>query len=219
MMIVIIEDDGLMNQALEIFLQKEGFETLCLRTRKEAISRFTGKEDLLLIDIGLPDGDGIRLYRELREMGKVPAIFLTARDEEADMLAAFEGGAEDYVVKPFSMKVLMKRIQVVLKRKEGRRLLTCGALVLDLDRKQASCGARKISLTAKEYQLLEYFMRNQGQVLSKEKILDQVWGLDGEFVVDNTVSVTVGRLRKKIGTEKGTAYIKNVFGLGYRMGE
>ena len=219
MMIGIIEDDKLMNEALEIFLQKEGFETLCLHSRKEALLQVTGKEDLLLIDIGLPDGDGIRLYQELKEKAEVPAIFLTARDEEEDMLAAFEGGAEDYVVKPFSMKVLLKRIQVVLNRKEGRKLLSCGDLVLDLERKEASRGGQEIVLTAREYQLLEYLMSNQGQVLSKEKILDQVWGLDGEFVVDNTVSVTVSRLRRKIDPEGKMGYIKNVFGLGYRMGE
>lgn len=219
MIIGIIEDDKFMNQALESFLQKEGFETLCLHTRKEALLRLTGKEDLLLIDIGLPDGDGLSLYQEVRKKAAVPAIFLTARDEEADMLAAFEGGAEDYVVKPFSMKVLLKRIQVVRNRKEGRKLLSCGELVLDLDRKEASCKGRKIPLTAKEYQLLAYFMSNQGQVLSKEKILDRIWGLDGEFVVDNTVSVTVNRLRKKIEPEGKPQYIKNVFGLGYRMGE
>lgn len=220
MMIGIIEDDKLLNQALEIFLRKEGYDTICLHTRKEALARLTGKEDLFLIDIGLPDGDGILLYQELRKKGEVPAVFLTARDEETDMLKAFEGGAEDYVVKPFSMKVLLKRIQVALRRKEGRRLLTCRDLTLDLDRKQALINGQEISLTAREYQLLEYFMRNQGQVLTKENILDQVWGLDGAFVVDNTVSVTVNRLRKKIELDgEGPVYLKNVFGLGYRMGE
>ena len=120
MRIGIIEDDRLLYQALEIALREAGYETVSAHTKKEALTRFNGKEDLLLIDIGLPDGDGIRLYQQICREGKalhgnsqkstIPAIFLTARDEERDMLAAFDVGAEDYVVKPFSMRVLLKRI-------------------------------------------------------------------------------------------------------------
>lgn len=152
---------------------------------------------------------------------KIPAIFLTARDEERDMLAAFDIGADDYVVKPFSMKVLLKRIEAVLRRKSGEneeRTVCAGELVLYPDRKRAFAKGEEISLTGKEYRLLEYLMENQGQVLTKENILEHVWGLDGQFVVDNTVSVTINRLRRKIspGGEEACC-IKNVFGLGYRI--
>ena len=136
------------------------------------------------------------------------------------MLAAFDTGADDYVVKPFSMKVLLKRIEVVLKRNGGTERLSCRELILYPARKQVFMAGQEIRLTAKEYQLLEYLMKNQGQVLTKENILEQVWGLDGQFVVDNTVSVTINRLRKKIEPDAGQpAYIKNVFGLGYRIGD
>lgn len=177
-----------------------------------------------LIDISLPDGDGFELYQELQERGrKIPAIFLTARDEERDMLAAFDMGADDYVVKPFSMKVLLKRIEAVLNRNggEGReRRIAVGDLLLYPDRKRVYTNGWEISLTAKEYRLLEYLMANQGQVLTKENILEHVWGLDGQFVVDNTVSVTVNRLRKKLAPGgENSGYIKNVFGIGYRMDE
>ena len=226
MRIGIIEDDRLLNQALEIALRNAGYDTVCVRTKKEALSKLDGKEDLLLIDIGLPDGDGVRLYQQLRrESGELqkkstPAVFLTARDEERDMLAAFDLGAEDYVVKPFSMKVLLKRIEVVLRRNSEGSILVCRDLELYPGRKQVLLGGNEVSLTAKEYQLLEYFMRNQGQVLTMDNLLQAVWGLDGEFVSENTVSVTIRRLRKKIEPDMSRpVYIRNVFGLGYRMGE
>lgn len=226
MRIGIIEDDRLLNQALEIALRDAGYDTVCACTKQEALSKLDGKEDLLLIDIGLPDGDGIRLYQRLRrESGELqkkstPAVFLTARDEERDMLAAFDLGAEDYVVKPFSMKVLLKRIEVVLRRNSEGSILVCRDLELYPGRKQVLLGGNEVSLTAKEYQLLEYFMRNQGQVLTMDNLLQAVWGLDGEFVSENTVSVTIRRLRKKIEPDmRRPVYIRNVFGLGYRMGE
>lgn len=209
----------LLNQALEIALQNAGYYTISAHTRKEALDLLREKVDVFLIDIGLPDGNGIELYQELQMEKRIPAIFLTARDEEKEMLLAFDAGAQDYVVKPFSMKVLMKRLEVVLKRNPEERYMV-GELTLYPDRKQVFTGKTEISLTAKEYQLLEYLMRNQGQVLTKENILETIWGVDGQFVVDNTVSVTINRLRRKIepdGERQG--YIQNVFGLGYRIGE
>ena len=116
MKIGIIEDDQLLGQALEIFLEKEGFEAVRARSCREALQTVDPGVSLLLVDITLPDGDGISLYREMQKRGHTPAIFLTARDEEDDMLVAFDAGADDYVVKPFLMKVLLKRIRAVLRR-------------------------------------------------------------------------------------------------------
>lgn len=224
MWIGIIEDDRLLNQALEIALREAGYDTVSIHSKKEAFTLVDGREDLLLIDIGLPDGDGVRLYQELQKKWKqkqmVPAVFLTARDEERDMLAAFDVGAEDYVVKPFSMRVLLKRIEVVLRRNREESVLACRDLTLYPERKQVFLFGEEVCLTAKEYQLLECFMSNQGQVLTIDNLLEKIWGLDGEFVSENTVSVTIGRLRKKIEPDPGRpVYIRNVFGLGYRMGE
>lgn len=224
MWIGIIEDDRLLNQALEIALREAGYDTVSIHSKKEAFTLLDGREDLLLIDIGLPDGDGVQLYQELQKKWKqkqmVPAVFLTARDEERDMLAAFDVGAEDYVVKPFSMRVLLKRIEVVLRRNREESVLTCRDLTLYPERKQVFLFGEEVCLTAKEYQLLECFMSNQGQVLTIDNLLEKIWGLDGEFVSENTVSVTIGRLRKKIEPDPGRpVYIRNVFGLGYRMGE
>ncbi len=217
MTIGIIEDDRLLNQALHKFLTDNGYDTVGAYSGEEAFSAAADHPDLWLIDIGLPDGNGLDLYRELTAVRKVSAVFLTARDEERDMLQAFDMGAEDYVVKPFSMKVLLKRIERILKTNREGRMLTCGDITLYPEKKQVLSGDEEIVLTAKEYQLLELFMENQDQVLTKENILDRVWGIDGAFIEENTVSVTISRLKKKLGERQ--SYIKNVFGLGYRMGE
>lgn len=193
MTIGIIEDDTLLHQALKTALQNAGYQTVSAYTKQEALTTITGSESLLLIDIGLPDGNGLACYKKIREKAEIPAIFLTARDEETDMLTAFDTGADDYVVKPFSMKVLLKRIEAVIGRNNREKQLACGEIILFPDKKQV--------------------YKNE-----KEIILEYVWGLDGQFVVDNTVSVTINRLRKKIETDAGSPiYLKNVFGLGYKL--
>ena len=193
MTIGIIEDDTLLHQALKTALQNAGYQTVSAYTKREALTTITGSESLLLIDIGLPDGNGLACYKKIREKAEIPAIFLTARDEETDMLTAFDTGADDYVVKPFSMKVLLKRIEAVIGRNNRDKQLACGEIILFPDKKQVYKNEKEIILTAREYQLLEYLMYNQGNVLTKENILEYVWGLDGQFVVDNTVSVTINR--------------------------
>ena len=217
MVIGIIEDDRLLRKALDTDLKKQGYTTVLAGSGKEAAENINKNVDLLIIDIGLPDGDGINLYKEFQKNMKIPAIFLTARDEEKDMLEAFDMGAEDYVVKPFSMKVLRKRIEVVLKRKSDERVFICGDIMVYSDRKQVFAGKDEICLTAREYQILEYFIINQNQVLTKEMILENLWGLDSEFIEENTISVIISRLKKKLGN--ASEVIRNVFGVGYRMGE
>lgn len=220
MTIGIIEDDRLLNRALNIALNKEGFETNCAYTYREGLRMAQERNDLLLLDISLPDGNGIELYREILKTRSIPAIFLTARDEEADMLTAFDAGADDYVVKPFPMKVLLKRVEAVLRRgsdQSGR--LSWEGLCLYQKAKRVCLENREIQLTPKEYRLLEFMMEHRGQVLSKESILEHVWDIDGQFVGDNTVSVTVNRLKKKIEPDaRNGKFISNVFGMGYRFG-
>ena len=136
---------------------------------------------------------------------------------EKDMLKAFDIGADDYVVKPFSIRVLLKRIEVVLKRKSNENTFMCGQVILYSDRKQVFVGKTEISLTLKEYQLLEYFIMNQNQVLTKEMIMENIWGIDSEFIDSNTISVMISRLKKKLNDSSNV--ISNVFGMGYRMGD
>ena len=213
MVIGIIEDDKLLRKALDTSLKNQGYTTIFAGSRKEAIKNIDRSVDLLIVDIGLPDGDGISLYQELQKNGRITAIFLTAKDDEKDMLKAFDIGADDYVVKPFSIKVLLKRIEVVLKRKSNENTFMCGQVILYSDRKQVFVGETEIFLTVKEYQLLEYFIMNQNRVLTKEMIMENIWGIDSEFIDSNTIS----RLKKKL--KDSSNVISNVFGMGYRMGD
>ena len=199
--IAVIEDDELLNQALVITLKKEGYQVTTGKSCRYGIALLQDNPDLMLVDINLPDGNGISICREAEHFGKTPVLFLTARDEERDMLEAFDAGCDDYVVKPFQMPVLKKRIEAILRRSGGEEdLFLFRGLRVDWKKK--------------------LLVRNRGQVLTKETILERIWDIDGQFVVENTVSVTVNRLRKKIEPDKSSPiYIKNVFGLGYTFGD
>ncbi|KAF1296182.1 DNA-binding response regulator [Enterococcus sp. JM4C] len=214
----LVEDDQLLQEALRILLEKEGFEVFQADTCEAGIQLLEQQPDILLLDINLPDGLGFKVCQEAKH---VPVIFLTARDDEVDMLKAYDSGCEDYVVKPFSTEVLLRKIQVVLKRTNVTPdIFRFDTLVIDYQKKQVIQANQLVQLTAKEFQLLEYLTRNAGQVLSKELILQKVWDVDGAFVVENTVSVTINRLKKKIEPVEGqTKYIKNIFGMGYIFGE
>lgn len=177
---------------------------------------------LMVVDIGLPDGDGFALCRKVQESTQIPVIFLTARDDEADMLRAFDCGADDYLVKPFPMAVLLKHAQAVLRRtgEEDAKLFCYEDLSIDFARKQVTSQGRSVNLTNKEYDLLALLARNRTKVITKQMMLEQVWDVQGSFVEENTVNVTLSRLRKKIEPDPANpVYIKNVFGLGYTFGE
>ena len=162
MVIGIIEDDNLLRKALDTSLQNQGYTTILAASRKEAIKNIDSSVDLLIVDIGLPDGDGINLYQELQKNGRIPAIFLTAKDDEKDMLKAFDIGADDYVVKPFSIKVLLKRVEVVLKRKSNENVFNTFRIQIKND-----CNRRYFTnrFTKKynfwTYSCIRYFRRGQ----------------------------------------------------------
>lgn len=217
MKIAVVEDDPLLHQSLCIALKKEGFHCLSAFTVKEGLALLKENPDLLLLDINLPDGEGFQIAQN---RGGIPVMYLTARDAEVDMIQAFDQGCEDYIVKPFSMAVLLKRIQVILRRYQvGKEQLVTGELVIDYLKKQVTIKGEVVALTAKEYNLLQYLSKNKGQTLSKEAILAAVWDIDGQFVGENTVSVTINRLKKKIESNSNEGYIKNIFGLGYIFGD
>ncbi|MDE6830687.1 MAG: response regulator transcription factor [Lachnospiraceae bacterium] len=217
----IIEDDELLNQALVIALKREGYRTLSAYTCREGLRFREDPPDLILIDINLPDGDGISLCRMIREYQDIPAIFLTGRDEEADMLGAYSAGADDYVVKPFPISVLIKRVQAVLYRcREHREEFLYLGLKICFAQKKVTLEGKPVALTPKEYRLLEFLAKNKGQILTKDQILEHVWDVDGIFVGENAVSVVVNRLRRKIEADAShPTFIKNIFGQGYQFGE
>lgn len=214
----LIEDDRLLNESLALLLEKEGYQIYKGYSVADGLKMLNNGLDLLILDVTLPDGLGFSIIERAKA---VPVIFLTARDEEADMIRAYERGCEDYIVKPFSAEILKRRIQVVLRRNASDGdVLEYQELRIDYAKKTVFAGQEKLKLTSREYKLLEYLSRNMGQILSKEMILGKVWDIDGNFVGDNTVSVTINRLKKKLGkTAEGMEYIRNVFGMGYVFGE
>lgn len=214
----LIEDDRLLNESLALLLEKEGYQIYKGYSVADGLKLLNNGLNLLILDVTLPDGLGFSIIERAKA---VPVIFLTARDEEADMIRAYERGCEDYIVKPFSAEILKRRIQVVLRRNASDGdVLEYQGLRIDYAKKTVSAGQEKLKLTSREYKLLEYLSRNMGQILSKEMILGKVWDIDGNFVGDNTVSVTINRLKKKLGkTAEGMEYIRNVFGMGYVFGE
>lgn len=214
----LIEDDRLLNESLALLLEKEGYQIYKGYSVADGLKLLNNGLDLLILDVTLPDGLGFSIIERAKA---VPVIFLTARDEEADMIRAYERGCEDYIVKPFSAEILKRRIQVVLRRNASDGdVMEYQGLRIDYAKKTVYAGQEKLKLTSREYKLLEYLSRNMGQILSKEMILGKVWDIDGNFVGDNTVSVTINRLKKKLGkTAEDMEYIRNVFGMGYVFGE
>lgn len=220
--VIIVEDDGLLNRALCKAFDNAGYETESAASVQEARKLLEGGAALMIIDVGLPDGDGFTLCRHVRESGDIPVIFLTARDDETDMLRGFDCGADDYLVKPFPMSVLLRHAEAVLRRRrdDNRQIFSYGELRIDFGRKQVISRGEAVSLTPREYNLLELLVRNRKQVITKQMMLEQIWDEQGSFVEENTVNVTLSRLRKKIEPDPANPiYIKNVFGLGYTFGE
>ncbi len=219
--VAIVEDDRLFNEALYQILKKAGYETARAYSYGEGLALIEKTPDLMIVDVNLPGGEGFELCRRARDYGQVPVIFLTARDEETDMIKAFDLGADDYLVKPFPMAVLLKHVEAVLRRSSSEKdVLSYMDLQIDFQRKSVSYKGEEIKLTAREYGVLALLAKNQGRIVTKEMILEQVWDAEGAFVEENTVNVTLSRLRKKIEPEPASPiFIRNVFGMGYTFGK
>lgn len=223
--ILIVEDDRLLNQGIAYMLKKAGYDPISVFTSSEAWEKYMQDPSigLIVLDINLPDGSGMELCTQIRLGSEVPIVVLTANDTEQDIIQGFETGCDDYIAKPFSVEVLKQRIQAVLRRvkKEGRganRFLS-GELVIDYDKMTLTKAGTPIRLTATEYKLLELLTRCQGQVLTREMIVEKLWDIDGNFVEANALSVNIRRLRQKIEDDpKHPVYIQTVFGIGYTWG-
>jgi DNA-binding response OmpR family regulator len=214
--ILVVEDEERIAHFLQKGLRSNGYATSIASTGQEALSFIrTGEFDLLILDIGLPDIDGFEVLQRLRARDrKTPVIVLTARDAVSDRVSGLEGGADDYVTKPFSFEELLARIRVQLRsdRTPEETVLQSGDTILDLRTRRLTVGDRTIELSAREFSMAELFFRHPGQVLSREQLLSNVWGYDYD-PGSNVVDVYVGYLRRKLG--KGT--IKTVRGMGYRF--
>jgi two-component system, OmpR family, response regulator QseB len=217
--ILIAEDEPRIAAFLEKGLRSHGFTTTVANDAKEALLLAHGSDfDLLILDLGLPGKDGLQVLDEIRGQGeKFPIIILTARDDIGDKVAGFEGGADDYVTKPFRFEELLARIRTRLRSTtqgsvKEETLLRVKELTLDLRTRKVQVGERWIELPAREFTLAEMFFRHPGQVLSREQLLDRVWGYDYD-PGSNVVDVYVGYLRKKLGGD----LIETVRGMGYRL--
>jgi two-component system, OmpR family, copper resistance phosphate regulon response regulator CusR len=214
--ILIVEDEVRIASFIEKGLRANGFSTQVTGDAENAlVLARTGSFDLLILDLGLPDKDGIQVLRELREAGlAVPVIILTARDGIGDRVVGLEGGADDYITKPFRFDELLARVRVRLRVEQTAEptVLRAGDAALDLRMRRAVVGERTVDLSAREFALAEVFFRHPGQVLSREQLLSQVWGYDFD-PGSNIVDVYVGYLRKKLGKE----VIASVRGMGYRL--
>lgn len=221
--ILLLEDDKSLNRGISLKLQKEGYEVLSAFGVTEAEEVFrTNQIDLIISDITMNDGNGRDFAREVRKKSDVHILFLTALDQEVDIVNGYDVGADDYITKPFSLMVLISKVNAIMRRIESRQNgfeetgeLYAEDICMQSVQMKVYKGGEELNLSKKEIQLLHYFLEHPGQIISKEQILEAVWGLDGQFVDDNTVPVTISRLKKRLSSNEEGEYIKNVRGLGY----
>jgi DNA-binding response OmpR family regulator len=223
--ILVIEDDPAMISGLRDNLEIEGYRILTARNvRQGRVTALQGNPDLIVLDVMLPDGDGVSLCRELRSQGlRQPVIMLTARGEETDKVMGFEGGADDYIVKPFGLRELLARIHAQLRRHSAagqiQGPLAVGMAVVDFRRHQLSRDGILLEVSAKELELLRYLVQHRGEVVSRETLLTEVWGHQRE-VATRTVDNFIVRLRKKIEDDPAAPhYLITVHGSGYKLVE
>lgn len=219
--ILLVEDDIDLARGIEYSLQKEGYNTELAKNFTEGKSSVDKNTyDLIIIDIGLPDGSGFNLCKHIRKTRQTPVIFLTAQDEEVNVVMGLDLGADDYITKPFRIRELMSRIKAVLRRyatPESRKVLKSQNIEINLEKSQVFIKEKMILLTPSEYKLLLMLMQHPQQVLSRQAILANLWDTEGDFVDDNSLSVYIKRLRDKIEEYPSKPqYIKTVRGLGYR---
>ena len=218
--ILLLEDDTSLAEGLCYFLKKNSYETDAAKTVKAARELLAKKQyDLLLLDVTLPDGLGFEICESVRnQRNRVPVIFLTASDEEMNVIRGLDSGGDDYIVKPFRIRELLARVRRILSTKnkyvENDNIISIGQATIHTDEAKVYVNDRIIELTALEYRLLLIFAGNKGSLLSRQQILDKIWDADGNFVEDNTLTVYVKRLREKLGE---AVNIETVRGMGYRV--
>ncbi len=216
--ILFLEDNDSIVMGVEYLLTQEGYQIRIAKRIEEAQHLMRTEEfDLALLDIMLPDGNGFDFCKCIREKSSTPVIFLTAREEEMDVVRGLDLGADDYVVKPFRNRELLSRIRGVLRRNgKSSAKLCCGDIVLDPESCKVFRADREVTLTRLEYRILFSMLSVPGKLFTREEILADIWDVSGNFVNDNTLSVTMKRIREKLGDADGNI-IKTVRGMGYRV--
>jgi two-component system response regulator RegX3 len=223
--ILIVEDEASFSEALAFLLSKEGFETAIAETGREALDMFNAQgADLILLDLMIPVVSGVEVCRSIRTHSQVPIIMLTAKDAEIDKVVGLEIGADDYVTKPYSSRELIARIKAVLRRGQTEDqvdydgdLLEVGPIRLNIGKHQVFVKGNLVALPLKEFELLEFLMRNAGRVLTRSQLIDRVWG--GDYYGDTkTLDVHIKRLRAKVEADPANpVLIQTIRGLGYKL--
>ena len=217
--ILVVDDESRMRKLVKDFLTKKNFQVLEAGNGEEAMDIFYEEKDiaLIILDVMMPKMDGWEVCREIRKNSKVPIIMLTARSDERDELLGFDLGVDEYISKPFSPKILVARVEAILRRtgqNNPEDVISAGGIVIDKAAHLATVDGKPMELSFKEFELLTYFLENQGIALSREKILNSVWNYD-YFGDARTIDTHVKKLRSKMG-DKGE-YIKTVWGMGYKF--
>ena len=222
--ILIVEDESSFSEALSFLLGKEGYEVAVAATGADAIKQFNENgADLILLDLMIPEISGVEVCKTIRTTSQVPIIMLTAKDSEIDKVVGLELGADDYVTKPYSSRELIARIKAVLRRGSGEDVATeqgihsVAGIRLDVGKHQVTVNGNLITLPLKEFELLEFLMRNSGRVLTRSQLIDRIWG--GDYYGDTkTLDVHIKRLRSKIEADPANpVLIQTIRGLGYKL--
>ena len=224
MKVLSVEDDEIIREGLKFALLQENYEVLSAAGVSEALEQIQNCRNIgfYLLDIMLPDGDGYQICREIRRNSSAPILFLTACEDEVHTVMALEQGADDYICKPFRIRELLARMKAILRRTSAQgggleQIVQVGKNQVNLQTGRVYSDKEEIILTAMEYKLLLIFLNHRGQTLSRSQILEGIWDEAGDFVNDNTLSVYMKRLRKKLGDTADGQIIRTVRGIGYRM--
>lgn len=215
MKILLVEDNKSIIKGLEYAFAHNGYSCEYCLSLDEAVRKAPFNYDVAVLDIMLPDGNGFDLFKKIRRYSDLPVIFLTAVDDEDSVVNGLELGADDYITKPFSTRELIARIKRVANKNSKKNIITVSGVTLDLDKSAVFENGKQLELTALEYKLLSLLMQNVGKVVTRELIFEKIWDVSGNFVNDNTLTVYIKRIRKKLDAD----IIKTVKGMGYQVAE
>lgn len=215
MKILLVEDNKSIIKGLEYAFAQNGYSCEYCLSLDEAVRKAPFNYDVAVLDIMLPDGNGFDLFKKIRRYSDLPVIFLTAVDDEDSVVNGLELGADDYITKPFSTIELIARIKRVANKNSKKNIITVSGVTLDLDKSAVFENGKQLELTALEYKLLSLLMQNAGKVVTRELIFEKIWDVSGNFVNDNTLTVYIKRIRKKLDAD----IIKTVKGMGYQVAE
>ncbi|MBQ1372220.1 MAG: response regulator transcription factor [Oscillospiraceae bacterium] len=218
--LLLVEDDSAIARNMTEFLRGEGFELQTVAGQQEAEALLhPGAFDLLLVDVSLAEGSGFGVCAVAKRFG-LPVIFVTASGDESSVVAGLDMGADDYISKPFRPRELVSRIRSVLRRCGSQGLVSLGPLRVDTDKAMVTKNGKELALSALEYRILLVFLSNRGRVLSRSRLLEEIWDIAGDYVNDNTLTVYIKRLREKLEEDpQQPKLIKTVRGIGYRVDE